>query len=307
MALITPFAENGNRATIPATTSDGSVSYDQGFGSFYALPPEEGGLFIDRAQFNQLMYDTTSQVLANKSNIATIQSDVSNINNTISQVISSDVTPIGVYKNVENKTVGANGDFKTIQEAFVYVQTHQKQGSSRGITLTLLENLSGDLSIYGAWYPYLSIDCNGFTLANKLTVGFSSLFINNLKTTDCVHFHSSIAWLRGNININYQSNDWPGGCITVFENSLVAAVCSKCNFSTTPNKSAFYCHGNNMMFITGENVITQTTGAYCFRVVGGSIIQLASALNLTGVTVPKANIRTNTITQSGIIFGKPTL
>jgi hypothetical protein len=71
MALTKPFAENGNKTPIPPTTTDGSVSYDQGFGSFYALPPEEGGLFIDRAQFNQLMYDTTSQVLANKTAIAT--------------------------------------------------------------------------------------------------------------------------------------------------------------------------------------------------------------------------------------------
>ena len=60
MALTKPFAENGDKKAIPQTTSDGSVSFDRGFGSFYALPPEEGGLFIDRAQFNQLMFDTTS-------------------------------------------------------------------------------------------------------------------------------------------------------------------------------------------------------------------------------------------------------
>ena len=58
MALTTAFARNGNKKAVPQTTQDGSVSYDQGFGNLYALPPEEGGLFIDRAQFNQIMFDT---------------------------------------------------------------------------------------------------------------------------------------------------------------------------------------------------------------------------------------------------------
>ena len=319
MALITPFAENGNRATIPATTSDGSVSYDQGFGSFYALPPEEGGLFIDRAQFNQLMYDTTSQVLTNKSNIATakadittlqgqvsnLEGDVSSIESTISQVVSSDVTPIGVYKNVENKTIGRNGDFKTIQEAFVYVQTHQRQGSNQGITLTLLEDLSGDLTVIGSWYPYLTIDCNGFVLANKLSISRSQLTILKLKSNDRVFIDNSIVWIRDSVNINYQSNDYPGGCITGYTASFIYVACGECNFSAPSNRSAFHCHGNSIMFVTGTGAITQRTGAYCFSVSSGGIIQ-AYGLKLTGVTVPKANIAANTITPSGIIFGNYT-
>ena len=71
MALTTPFAQNGDKLAIPQTASDSSVSYNLGFTYAYALPPEEGGKFIDRAQFNQLMYDTTSQVLENKAAIAT--------------------------------------------------------------------------------------------------------------------------------------------------------------------------------------------------------------------------------------------
>ena len=88
MALTTPFAQNGDKKEIPQNTSDGSVSFDRGFGSFYALPPEEGGLFIDRAQFNQLMFDTTSQVLENKQALSTLsgstynKSEVDNLINT---------------------------------------------------------------------------------------------------------------------------------------------------------------------------------------------------------------------------------
>ena len=76
MALTKPFAENGDKKAIPQTTSDGSVSFDRGFGSFYALPPEEGGLFIDRAQFNQLMFDTTSVLLANTQSLNNLSSSI---------------------------------------------------------------------------------------------------------------------------------------------------------------------------------------------------------------------------------------
>ena len=44
MALTTAFARNGNRKAVPQTAQDGSVNYSDGFGAFYALPPEEGGL-----------------------------------------------------------------------------------------------------------------------------------------------------------------------------------------------------------------------------------------------------------------------
>ena len=80
MALTKPFAENGDKKAIPQTTSDGSVSFDRGFGSFYALPPEEGGLFIDRAQFNQLMFDTTSEILANKQSLNNLSNSTYNKN-----------------------------------------------------------------------------------------------------------------------------------------------------------------------------------------------------------------------------------
>ena len=296
MALTKPFAENGDKTTIPATTSDGSVSYDQGFGSFYALPPEEGGLFIDRAQFNQLMYDTTSAVLENNSSIANIQ-------NTINQVISSEIMPISVYKNVKNKTIGANGDFKTIQEAFTYVQTHQKQSLNQNLIITLLENLNNEVLYFkGAWYPYLIIDCNGFVLADKLTTDLSCFRINNLKLNDRLVASVSSLWLTGNISINYQSDDYPQGCLTALAGSSIL-VGGDFQFSTTSNKSGFASVGNSTIYITSINSITQTDGVSCFSVHSGGIIQLNNNLNMAGVTVPKASQAANTITNSGLIIG----
>lgn len=101
MALTTPFAQNGDKKEIPQNTSDGSVSFNNGFGSFYALPPEEGGLFIDRAQFNQLMYDTTSQVLENKTAIATQANRINEVNTTLTQSINTKANQATTYNKTE--------------------------------------------------------------------------------------------------------------------------------------------------------------------------------------------------------------
>lgn len=105
MALTTAFARNGNRKAVPQTTADGSVSYEQGFGNLYALPPEEGGLFIDRAQFNQIMYDTTSAVISNQTSINTLNSKVTANTNSIN-TLNSKVADIesGVSTGVVNLT-----------------------------------------------------------------------------------------------------------------------------------------------------------------------------------------------------------
>lgn len=103
MALTTAFARNGNRKAVPQTTADGSVSYNEGFGAFYALPPEEGGLFIDRAQFNQIMYDTTSAVITNQNSINTLNSSVNTLNTKVANIESGVAT--GVVNLTTNQII----------------------------------------------------------------------------------------------------------------------------------------------------------------------------------------------------------
>lgn len=103
MALTTAFARNGNRKAVPQSTADGSVSYDQGFGNLYALPPEEGGKFIDRAQFNQLMFDTTSAVISNQNSINTLNSSVNTLNTKVANIESGVAT--GVVNLTTNQTI----------------------------------------------------------------------------------------------------------------------------------------------------------------------------------------------------------
>ena len=180
MALTTPFAQNGDKKAIPQTTSDGSVSFDRGFGSFYALPPEEGGLFIDRTQFNQLMYDTTSQVLENKTAIATKANDNSVVKLTGNQNIAGIKTfssPVVVPNATANthavnlaqlntkidstkatklltenlvKTVGASGaDFANLRQALEWASQYSYSGGRFKITL----RCNADMPIPGVYLP----------------------------------------------------------------------------------------------------------------------------------------------------------
>ena len=115
MALTKPFAENGDKKEIPQTTSDGSVSFNNGFGSLYALPPEEGGLFIDRAQFNQLMFDTTSQVLENKQQITAQTNRINEVNTTLTQSINTKANQDTTYTKTEvNNLVNAKANANAV-------------------------------------------------------------------------------------------------------------------------------------------------------------------------------------------------
>ena len=115
MALTKPFAENGDKKAIPQTTSDGSVSFNNGFGSLYALPPEEGGLFIDRAQFNQLMFDTTSQVLENKQQITAQANRINEVNTTLTQSINTKANQATTYTKTEvNNLVNAKANANAV-------------------------------------------------------------------------------------------------------------------------------------------------------------------------------------------------
>ena len=172
MALTKPFAENGDKKAIPQTTSDGSVSFDRGFGSFYALPPEEGGLFIDRAQFNQLMFDTTSQVLENKQQITAQANRINEVNTTLTQSINTKANQATTYTKTEVdnrlnakidstqatklltenlvKTVGASGaDFANLRQALEWASQYSYSGGRFTITL----RCNADMPIPGVYLP----------------------------------------------------------------------------------------------------------------------------------------------------------
>lgn len=211
---------------------------------------------------------------------------------------------ISVYKNVENKTIGASGDFRTIQEAFTYAQTHQKQALAQRLTLTLLQDFNQELYFSGAWYPHLVINCNGFSLGSKVIIDLSCFSIENLKLSDNIIISNSIFWFSGNnININYQNENYGRGCITALGATFLYIQALNIAFRSIPSGSGIVAQGNSQIALATNSTITQTTGANCFACFNGGTIMLNPTLNLNGITIPKANQTANTITNNGLIIG----
>lgn len=64
MELLIPFANTGEKEDFSTTTDPtGKVSLEKGFTELYQLKPEEGGEFIPRKIFNQMMYLVTTDTV----------------------------------------------------------------------------------------------------------------------------------------------------------------------------------------------------------------------------------------------------
>lgn len=155
MALTTPFAQNGDKKEIPQSTSDGSVSFDRGFNSLYALPPEEGGLFIDRAQFNQLMYDITSAVIENKQEITNQSNNLTNrineVNSTLTASINTKANQATTYAKSEtyNRTEVNNLLNAKANQANTYTKTEVDTRVNAKANANGVVNLTGNQTIAG--------------------------------------------------------------------------------------------------------------------------------------------------------------
>lgn len=57
-----PFAQNGDREQVGATSDDNSVNYNEGYTLPYEKPPQDGGKDIERKKLNQILYDFTSKL-----------------------------------------------------------------------------------------------------------------------------------------------------------------------------------------------------------------------------------------------------
>lgn len=143
MELTRPFAENGDRQDFPVDTQgDGTMSLQQGFGTFYGLPPEEGGLFIQRPQFNQLMYLVSKGVIDNKTSIADALEQIQSLESEYGSLVTN--SPKLLTENL-TWTIGSGQEtathFNTLEKAISEALKYTKQNNLT-ITLQLTEDLT---------------------------------------------------------------------------------------------------------------------------------------------------------------------
>ena len=144
MAITTPFAQNGDKKEIPQTTSDGSLSFDRGFGALYALPPEEGGLFIDREQFNQLVYQITEAILANQQSLSSLSGNVYNKGEVDAKVNAKANQSTTYTKDEVNNLVNPKADKST-----TYTKTEVDTKVNAKANANAVVNLTGNQTIAG--------------------------------------------------------------------------------------------------------------------------------------------------------------
>lgn len=306
MALTKPFAENGNKTAIPATTNDGSVSYDQGFGSFYALPPEEGGLFIDRAQFNQLMYDTTSAIISN-------QNSITRINNKFSSLETGGGSIVTVKPANITLTVGTGGMFSTLESAWVEAKKYL------GIVeIKLVSNISNNRNIIFSSTNAKNIrfNFNGFTLENTSSTiylfDFAACTIDSIINLSLKGYvlhviNGSSIFLINSVTIDLSGYPTSQDCIRAWHQSFIGAADNTTfTLTRTTNRSSIYSSIGSIIGIGGGSTINDnSTDGRVLNAYRGGIIQV------TGVTIntsiPISNQAANTPTYNGIIFGNYSL
>lgn len=308
MALTKAFAENGNRKEVPQTTTDGSVSYDQGFGDFYALPPEQGGLFIDRTQFNQLMFDTTSAIIENNQSITQINNKFSSLETGGGSIVT--VKPANTVL-----TVGTGGAFSTLESA--WNEAKKYLGS---VEIRLVSDILNDqnISLNSVNAKNVRINFNGFKLKNTntsqaMTLTFAACVIDSLNNPSLEGYilaviNSSLVYITQNLTIN--NADYDGGdCVRVWYNAFCGINNnSQINLSHPNGNTGLFATTGSIIAIGGGSVITDNSvgGASCLRVFRGAIIN-AAEVTINSNPTPKANQAPNAVTQNGIIFGNYSL
>ncbi|EOH4354965.1 hypothetical protein ACLQ0U_001769 [Campylobacter jejuni] len=297
MELTRPFAENGDRQDFPVDTQgDGTMSLQQGFGAFYGLPPEEGGLFIQRPQFNQLMYLVSKGVIDNKT-------DIEALKNKYDSLLTSSVKLL--TENI-NWTVGSGGDYEDLQTALIEACKYQNTGAYE-ITIKLLENITetDTLRFFGVNLGFVIIDGGNFnlTINNKNLFEFNACIIPNFKNITLKNSGSnSIQNICGIFSTASIADFNSSKTMTIdnFYNGILSADSS--NFSGLELIiqncfRALVAQSLGNLDIRGSEIKNCSNGLYVLQ---SGIIQsqFCSFVTVTSET----NIAYNTITSEGIIY-----
>lgn len=302
MELVKPFAEKGDRQDFPVDIQgDGSMSLQQGFGSFYALPPEEGGLFIERTKFNQLMYMMSKGVIDNKTAITSINKQLE----TITPETQNKVTNLNVgitYK------VGTGGDFTTLNQALVEVGKYSMFGnSSCWMALEFVSDLTENVELNGFFAPKLIISFEGFKLTGNM-----NLYQSKIGIIQDLNIDNPNADKQGlSLNASYTTCNFSSTNTTQTQTIKSAHTCiyldynSAMNFTgnlalqPASNKNGIEIRScsNFLMYSSVPNMgINQTTGTYCLAALSGG--RLIAYAPLTG-TIKATNIPKSTLSAEG--------
>lgn len=343
MELTRPFAENGDRQDFPVDTQgDGTMSLQQGFGAFYGLPPEEGGLFIDRTKFNQLMYLISKGVIDNKTAVESLKALVTSSPKLLAENLTWEV--------------GSGGDYEDLQTAINEASKYLNCGNFT-ITINLKNDYRISQNIYmnNVFLPFVEISSTQpiniddssisensfiFNITNSyapkintsITAGSKNISLINLNNSR-INFGNKLTFSNFRDNLTCLNGSLANANNIILSNikryGLYASVNSSVNFTSseikdsTPSNETFYngygsyINATNCKFTNVNNIAIRTTssrtdlnGATFSNVTQSSSMNniyyggIAYFSGSTSITGVSsfANIAVNTLTSNGILF-----
>lgn len=289
MELTRPFAENGDRQDFAIETQGtGEMSLQQGFGPLYSQAPESGGLFIDRAKFNQLMYLTTKGVIDNKSTIDNFKGELD--------------TPKLEF------SIGDSGeDFSDLDEC---IKALKKQLASKcyfgSVSITIKKNVhfnkDNSLNVLSINIP-LSI--RGQSAENKAEIHFDNnvIFQKSLVNFQFIKFNwNNMATTHYGVITAENSN------ILIYNSEIARATQEGLYYFAKSNQSSYFSITSSKVNNV-KNLILASTGGF------------ANITNLTGTSIYNVSVNyggfaylfqndsnarnnqaANTATSNGLIF-----
>lgn len=279
MALTRPFAQNGDKLAIPETASDSSVSYNLGFTYAYALPPEEGGKFIDRAQFNQLMYDTTSQVLENKTAIATKANASATVNLSGNQNINGVKTfsapPVSATNPTNNNQVANKAYVDSVGNTAVKLTGNQTINGTKTFNNNIVSpNITAMQNNLNTIFSSTTSPVKTQTTTKVITVGTSGDFADLPSAFKEARNYTSAVTIRLVSNLNITSSIailyLNGAHITLDFNNF-KIINTNANILALLNFTG--CHIGAIIDINLQNV--------CFMAFGGTILSTQGNITIT--------------------------
>ncbi|EEA8775477.1 hypothetical protein G3832_001358 [Campylobacter jejuni] len=294
MELTRPFAENGDRQDFPVDTQgDGTMSLQQGFGAFYGLAPEEGGLFIQRPQFNQLMYLVSKGVIDNKTAIKALESQYGSLLTSSPKLLTGNLT----------WTVGSGGDYKDLQTAINEASKYLNCGNFT-IKINLQNNykISQKIYINNIFLPFVEI-----TSSQNINIDDSSIsensFIFNISNSYAPKINTSITAgskkisliTLNNSRINFGEN-------LTFSNFTDNLTCLNGSLANAKNiilsnvkRYGLYVSVNSSVNFANSEIKDSTPSNEVFYNGYGSYINAASCkfTNVNNINIRTTNSRTN--------------
>lgn len=275
MELTRPFAENGDRQDFPVDIQgDGTMSLEQGFGALFGKPPEEGGYFIDRMKFNQLMYLTTKGVIENKTSIEALESEYGSLVTSSAKLLTENLT----------WNVGSGGDYEDLQTAINEASKYLNCGNFT-ITINLKSDyiLQDTIYINNMFIPFVKISSEN----SNLTIN-----VSNFNNKSCFIAHNSFLPTI-DFNCDLQNKQGTGGLLLITQSFL--KINQGKTFKNNSNDVLILANSSNI-FCNSNTFENNKTAIFCD--IGGYIDVSNSTFNNNDTSISSSRNSYISVTNS---------